>query len=330
MSSHPWSVLHIGNTAAIARTLRTHLRADGFKSDIMTFFPDVLEQGADFSHPYPRWVRTNPPLYGALRMHHLLRAVNQYDILHFHAFGGITFYLDYPLWRLMGKPVVLHYHGTELRRFGREIPLARLAHVRYVATPDLLPLAPGATWFPAPLDLHAYPCIGVEPKDPGEPLVVLNAAASEEHGLAHKGLATIRAAMRTVRVRYPNVEFRSLLGVPHAAALQAYQEADIIIGQTHVGWYGQFELEAMSMGKPVITYIDPDVVALVPHLNPIPIAPIHRDDPTSLAQQVTNLIVDPAFRVWLGKRGRAYVERWHDVTRIIPTLEQTYLELLDP
>jgi hypothetical protein len=86
-------VLHIGNTAAIAKSLRDGLRADGIRSDIMTFFPDILKHGSDFPHPYPKWVRVNPPLYGALRMSHMLRKAGDYDILHFHAFGGITFYL---------------------------------------------------------------------------------------------------------------------------------------------------------------------------------------------------------------------------------------------
>lgn len=321
-----YSVLHIGNTAAIAKTLRDNLRAAGIQSDIMTFFPDILEQGADFPHPYPKWVRVNPPLYGALRMYHMLKKARDYDVLHFHAFGGITFYLDYPLWRLMGKKIILHYHGTELRRFGRESPFARFAHKRYVATPDLLPLAPGATWFPAPLNISAHPFIGIEPKDPGEPLIVLNAVASERHGLDHKGLATIRAAVQRVQGTRPNIEFRSLTGVPYAEALKQYQQADIIIGQTHVGWYGQFELECMLMGKPVITYIDPAVAALVPHLGPVPVAPILQDNVASLAQQITNLADDLPLRDRLGRDGRAYAERWHDADRIIPLLERDYAE----
>lgn len=322
------NVLHIGNTAAIARSLRDHLRADGIRSDIMTFFPDILEHGSDFPHPYPKRVRVNPPLYGALRMYHMLQKAPDYDILHFHAFGGITFYLDYPLWRLMGKKIVLHYHGTELRRFGRESPFARLAHKRYVSTPDLLPLAPGATWFPAPLSIAAYPHVGVAAKDPDEPLVVLNAVASEAHGIAHKGLDIIRAAMRRVQRDHQEIEFRSLISVPYAEALRQYQQADIIVGQTHIGWYGQFELECMLMGKPVITYIDPTVAALVPHLGTVPVAPISRDDADSLTRQILTLAADPDLRVRLGQEGRAYAEHWHAADRIIPDLERDYAEIM--
>jgi hypothetical protein len=34
------NVLHIGNTAAIPKDLRDHLRAHGIGSDIVTFYPD--------------------------------------------------------------------------------------------------------------------------------------------------------------------------------------------------------------------------------------------------------------------------------------------------
>jgi hypothetical protein len=88
------NVLHIGNTAAIPKVLRDGLRADGIQSDIITFYPDVLKQGTDFEHPYPKWIRSNPPLYSTFRMWHMLKMVKDYDLLHFHAFGGVLIYLD--------------------------------------------------------------------------------------------------------------------------------------------------------------------------------------------------------------------------------------------
>lgn len=318
------NVLHIGNTAAIPKTLRDGLREDGIPSDIMTFYPDVLEQGTDFPHPYPTWVRVNPPLFAALRMYHLLKTVTHYDILHFHTFGGITFYADYPLWRALGKRIVLHYHGTELRRFGRELPCAKFAHKRYVSTPDLLNFAPVVTWLPSPMPLQDFSVVGVEPKDPGEPIIIVNAVASEQHGMAHKGLAIVRKAVHNVQASGYPIEFRNLVGTPYSEALTHYQQADIIIGQTHIGWYGKFEAECMAFGKPVITYIDPTVVDLVPSLDSVPVAPIHRDNVASLETQIIALIQDPAMRHDLGYAGRRYVEEWHDATKVMATLKRDY------
>lgn len=317
-------VLHIGNTAAIPQTLRYGLREKGVGSDIITFYPDILEQGTDFAYPYPKWVRMTPPLFSALRMYHLLHHVGDYDILHFHMAGGITFHLDYPLWRALGKRIVLHYHGSDLRQFGRELPTAKLAHKRYVSTPDLLKCAPDITWLPSPLPIEAFPFVGIESKDPDEPVIVLNAVASEGHGMKYKGLGIIREAVKNVAAAGYPIEFRGLVSTPYADALKQYQQADIIIGQTNVGWYGKFEMECMAFGKPVITYIDPTVIPMVPSLDTVPVMFIQQDDVHSLETQLITLIQDPDLRSRLGFAGRQYIEKWHDANDITATLHRDY------
>ena len=56
------------------------------------------------------------------------------------------------------------------------------------------------------------------------------------------------------------VELDLVEGVPHEQARKRYAKADIIIDQLLVGWHGVFALEAMALGKPVITYLKPDVI----------------------------------------------------------------------
>ena len=38
-------------------------------------------------------------------------------------------------------------------------------------------------------------------------------------------------------------------------ALKIYEEADIVIDQVLIGWYGGFGVEVMKMGKPLAVYI---------------------------------------------------------------------------
>lgn len=334
-------VLHIGNTAAIPQVLRDGLREAGVKSDIMIFYPDVLKQGSDFAHPYSKWIRLNLPLYGVLRVYHMLKKCADYKILHFHAFGGLTFYLDYPLWRILGKRIILHYHGTELRRFGKECPFAKLAHRRYVSTLDLLPLAPGAVWLPSPTNMVDFPYVGINPRGVGRPVVVLNAVASEEHGVSKKGLNIIRAAIQKLIDRGYNIEFRSLIGVPYAEALRQYREADIVIGQTHIGWYGKLEQECMAFGKPVVTYIDPKTEDLLKNYQDgeldlgdgttyvgIPVGNFIRDDADSLADRVASLIDDYGQCELLSRAGRKYVQKWHDSESVMKFLKKEYVDVM--
>src|SRR5581483_4464472 len=49
-------------------------------------------------------------------------------------------------------------------------------------------------------------------------------------------------------------------GVPHEEARRRYARADIVVDQLNAGWHGVFALEAMALGKPVVTYLKPDVV----------------------------------------------------------------------
>ena len=56
------------------------------------------------------------------------------------------------------------------------------------------------------------------------------------------------------------VELDIVEGVPHDVARERYARADIVVDQLNAGWHGVFALESMALGKPVVTYLKPDVV----------------------------------------------------------------------
>ena len=56
------------------------------------------------------------------------------------------------------------------------------------------------------------------------------------------------------------VELDIVEGVPHDEARERYARADIVVDQLNAGWHGVFALESMALGKPVVTYLKPDVV----------------------------------------------------------------------
>ena len=87
----------------------------------------------------------------------LCKRIPAYDRVHFHFSTGLPFGLDLPLWRALGKEIIMHYHGSDIRGKGVPILTKLLASKIYVSTPDLLEFAPGATWQPAPIDLSALP-----------------------------------------------------------------------------------------------------------------------------------------------------------------------------
>lgn len=116
-------------------------------------------------------------------------------------------------------------------------------------------------------------------------------------------------------------EFELILveGKTQDEAFELYKKADIIIDQVSVGSYGVFAIEAMALGKPVITYISDEMKATFP--TSLPIVSAGFED---MKETIENLIDDFELRKKLGKAGREYVERYHDTYKVTKYLKDIY------
>src|SRR6202140_2795840 len=101
---------------------------------------------------------------------------------------------------------------------------------------------------PPGLDLR--PFTPVPPSDRRRPLVV-HAPSNR----SKKGTEDVIAACALLPVELDLVE-----GVPHDEARERYARADVVVDQLYAGWHGVFALEAMALGKPVVSHLKPDVV----------------------------------------------------------------------
>jgi glycosyltransferase involved in cell wall biosynthesis len=123
-----------------------------------------------------------------------------------------------------------------------------------------------------------------------------------------------------------NVELDIVEGVPHEEARDRYRRADIVVDQLNAGWHGVFALESMALGKPVVTYLKPDVVekSAAGYGIRLPIVSATAD---TLADALRPLIESPALRREVGAASRAYVEQVHDIDRIADRLIDVYRSL---
>ncbi|MCM3761874.1 glycosyltransferase family 4 protein [Alkalihalobacillus oceani] len=108
----------------------------------------------------------------------------------------------------------------------------------------------------------------------------------------------------------------------HEKALHMYQKADIILDQILCGSYGLFSVEAMAMGKPVVTYVRDDLLPTFPEIPPIVNA-----NPDTLYDKIELLIKYPEVRKAYGKQGRRYVEAYHSSAVVTKQLEEIYKQL---
>ena len=102
-------------------------------------------------------------------------------------------------------------------------------------------------------------------------------------------------------------------------SFEIYKKADIIIDQVSVGSYGVFAIEAMALGKPVITYISDEMKKTFP--TSLPIISAGFED---MKDAIERLIDDFELRKKLGKAGREYVERYHDTYKVTKYLKDIY------
>ena len=140
----------------------------------------------------------------------------------------------------------------------------------------------------------------------------------------NKGTAAVLGAISQLQKEGLHFDFRLIHNVPHAQALSIVHGCDLMLDQFVLGAYGLAALEAMAMGKPTLCYIEPRAVSDYPR--DLPIVNTTQDD---LLQALRTLLRDGPRRHEIGRRSRAYVEKYHDAVKLARGLVAIYEELLE-
>ncbi len=236
----------------------------------------------------------------------------------FHFYFGLTLIpksVQFPLLRLLRKKSVFHYLGSDIRgKTPAQLAFGKRADAEIIGSYDAIRWVPEAHVIPPGLDLT--PFTPVPPSDNPRPLVV-HAPSNRER----KGTRYVIEACEELPVELDIVE-----GVPHDEARERYARADIVVDQLNAGWHGVFALESMALGKPVVTYLKPDVVerSAQGYGIRLPIVPATKE---TLVDVLRPLVQQPALRREIGAASRAYVERVHDIDRIADRLLDLYRSL---
>jgi glycosyltransferase involved in cell wall biosynthesis len=122
------------------------------------------------------------------------------------------------------------------------------------------------------------------------------------------------------------VELDIVEGLRHDEARRRYERADIVVDQLNSGWYGIFALEAMALGKPVLSHLrDEPVRETEAEMGvEVPIVPVTTE---TLRDEIAALAADVERRRRVGAASRAYVERIHDADKGADRLIAIYRSL---
>lgn len=86
-----------------------------------------------------------------------------------------------------------------------------------------------------------------------------------------------------------------------------YSIADVVADDFGIGWFGAVVLEGLSVGKPVLSYVDDAVMNLLYPWHPL-LSDNTREGNVKLLKK---LYMDRDFRNEQGKRGREWIEQFH-------------------
>jgi glycosyltransferase involved in cell wall biosynthesis len=236
----------------------------------------------------------------------------------FHFYFGLTLVpksLQFPLLRAARRKSVYHFLGSDIRgKTPSELAYARRADARVVGSYDAVRWIPDAEVVPAGIDLEAY-----RPGPPAErerPLVVHAPSSRRRKGTEH-----VIAACERLPVDLEIVE-----GLHHDVARERYRAADIVVDQLHAGWYGLFAVEAMALGKPVVSFLHDEAVRRTEEAFGVEV-PIVAATKETLVERLRPLVESPEERRRVGAASRAYVERVHDLERVTDRLLELYARL---
>ena len=300
------------NTAGIPWTNVRALRARGVDARLVVFNRYALHPEADVD------LRRRGGLLRqqATQWRAFARLAPQTDVFHFYF--GLTLLpksAQFPLLRALGKRSVMHFLGSDIRsKPPEELEWAKRAGARVVGSYDAIRWVPDAHVIPPGIDLRAID--PAPPSDRDRP-VVLHAPPSR----GRKGTEHVVAACAKLDVELELVE-----GLDHREAFERYRRADVIVDQLNAGWYGVFAIEAMALGKPVVTFLHDEAVRRTEEAFGVQV-PIVGATKETLADVLRPLAESSAERQRVGAASRAYAEEVHDLERMTDRLLALYAEL---
>jgi glycosyltransferase involved in cell wall biosynthesis len=300
------------NTAGIPWTNVQALRGRGIEARLVVFNRYALHPEADMDLGRSGGLARQQ----ATQWRAFARLAPRTDIFHFYF--GLTLLpksVQFPLLRALGKRSVMHFLGSDIRgKTPEQLAWAQRAGARIVGSYDAIRWVPDAHVIPPGIDVRA-----IEPAPPSdrERPVVLHAPSSR----SRKGTEHVVAACAALDVELEIVE-----GLDHREAFERYRHADVIVDQLNAGWYGVFAIEALALGKPVVTFLHDEAVRRTEEAFGVEV-PIVSATKETLADKLRPLVESADERRRIGLASRAYAEEVHDLERMTDRLLALYAGL---
>lgn len=333
-------------------------RKQGLKSDVLYAEPDLFGYPCDIRIPYSRFW----PYRYLKRAYAFLKFLRRYDVFHFN-YGktlfdwfGVLDNLELPL--LHSKKICVTYNGCDARQKFKTIKREEICCCKYEncyngvcnsidmdrikekriakfkkfhasffsLNPDLMHFLPEDTIF-LPYTISSWDSIK-QADNTVEKRRILRVVHAPTDRVV-KGTESIIRAVGAINNRRPSsVELVLVENMPNSEAIKEYRNADIVVDQLRIGWYGGFAVEVMKMGKPVIAYINEKDLRFIPR-------EMARDCKESIInanefnieEVLSRYVEDRKQLIIKGEAQMEYVNKWHNPKYVASITKKKYEEM---
>jgi hypothetical protein len=251
----------------------------------------------------------------------ILRAIKKYDLYSFdiyHFESGVDFlkneFFVKELYK-RGKKIICHYHGEDLRSRGVMPFIDQVSCLNLTNEVDLLSKHPKIEYLFLPYDTTSFkPLYNLKEK-----IRVMHAPTNR----FYKGSNLIITCCKKLE-ELGLITFDLVEGLPHEKVLAKKIKADVFIDQVgdRGGWgYGMNSVESLSMGICTVTEINKTYRDFIPDH---PFINVNKD---TLYDKLYTLVQDRDKIIRYGKKGKIWVEKYHDIKNVSKKLYEFYNSL---
>ncbi|GCL72380.1 glycosyltransferase [Paenibacillus naphthalenovorans] len=333
------------NIAGMAGLMAKKQRDMGYLSESFVTTDSIFKYPADYS------IKSTSTLGRRTeRFQFFAKSIKNYDIFHFY-FGesllGQQFW-DVPLLKKLNKKVFFYFAGCDIRdskkvittyEFSackecwpmlcspnrkKSLEIIHQANGVFVSTPDLLEFVENSVLLQQPIDVAEFNLLK-EQVNLNKTTEIINDTIKIAHAptsRALKGTGYLIDAVERLKAEGYKIELIMVEGRPYKEAIQLYNEADIAVDQLLIGAYGQFAVEMMALGKPVICYIREDLIDKYPEN-----LPIISSTKNNIVDVLRNTIKNRDKWASIGLQGESFVKMNHDAAVIAAKAIEYYKTL---
>lgn len=340
-------------------TLPLKARADralGFHSTSLVYTTYVITSAFDINLRKPYVLASGLGLLPAFQRLVLAWALMRYDVFHTFADRGL---LDsksklqfdteeLAAWRAAGKRLYVYAYGADVRTRDKTLALGRwnfcvdctepqkycicsdsagednISQIKKYATAivslgDMLAYMPGAkhlNYWPVDTDRIK----SARPIRTSGPLRIAH-APNHTH---FKGSIYLERTIERLQARGHLIEYVKIQGVPNTQVIDLFETCDLVADQFIGGAYGYTALEAMALGRPVLSFVRSRNLVDAPEE-----CPIINTTPDTLEEVLTWALEHRAQLAAIGEQGKSYVQRWHSIDAVASRFGELYRETAD-